>query len=268
MNWIQGEDLAEQLYGDDWASKVRDVSDALFTDYVVAEPIGLADDYDIQNSINTNLDLGAVLYKRGLVENSFRKYILPEKTEILSYVDTGYTASSTLNIYELISWYEKQEIASNLVYEHTFQWSGALKTRALNYVYPVSGSFRHKSIGFVEGADGHIEISYTNKLFPVGFISYPYAINNINSLNNEEFTYTFITSNQPNEVIAWYKKVAVELGWVIIDESAASFYGGGQFALLRNTDNQQLILKWGTGTSDIGTQFQVTYSPYAGFLVK
>lgn len=39
LRWVTTPELATQMYGKDWATKVDDLSDALFFDYVVGEPI-------------------------------------------------------------------------------------------------------------------------------------------------------------------------------------------------------------------------------------
>ncbi len=39
LRWIQSPSLATQLYGEDWAKNVHDLSDALFTNYTLGEPL-------------------------------------------------------------------------------------------------------------------------------------------------------------------------------------------------------------------------------------
>ena len=40
LRWVKTESLAKLLYGDTWNTQIDDVSDALFTNYTIGEPIG------------------------------------------------------------------------------------------------------------------------------------------------------------------------------------------------------------------------------------
>lgn len=46
LRWIKTEELARQLFGDDWASQVADIPDTLFLDYKFGPDITSATDYD------------------------------------------------------------------------------------------------------------------------------------------------------------------------------------------------------------------------------
>jgi len=45
LRWIVGEDVATQLYGSDWATKVSDIPDAFFVNYRVGSPISQVSDF-------------------------------------------------------------------------------------------------------------------------------------------------------------------------------------------------------------------------------
>jgi uncharacterized protein YkwD len=45
LRWITSEDLAASYYGVNWNQEVRDVSDALFVNYTIGDPIDSLDDY-------------------------------------------------------------------------------------------------------------------------------------------------------------------------------------------------------------------------------
>jgi hypothetical protein len=39
LRWVKTQELAEALYGQNWAKQVEDVSDAFFFNYTIGEPI-------------------------------------------------------------------------------------------------------------------------------------------------------------------------------------------------------------------------------------
>lgn len=67
LHWIETEDLARQLYGEDWAKKVRDVSDALFTDYTIGIPFTSVDQHNVTEVTEGYKDPARGLYNRKFI---------------------------------------------------------------------------------------------------------------------------------------------------------------------------------------------------------
>lgn len=63
LRWISSESVAKSLYGLDWAKKVKDIPDYLFTNYTIGSPINSSNDFNPTNvtnaatSINTDKKL-------------------------------------------------------------------------------------------------------------------------------------------------------------------------------------------------------------------
>jgi len=55
LRWITTEEIAEELYGENWASYVDDLPDVFFRDYDIGSPIESADDYDKETEMATDL---------------------------------------------------------------------------------------------------------------------------------------------------------------------------------------------------------------------
>lgn len=57
LRWIKTEALASALYGADWNTKIDDVPDGFFTNYIIGEPIEAAMDYNIEAAKNFSPDI-------------------------------------------------------------------------------------------------------------------------------------------------------------------------------------------------------------------
>ncbi|MBD3251867.1 hypothetical protein GF380_05465, partial [Candidatus Uhrbacteria bacterium] len=57
LRWVTSEQIAKELYGTDWATRVHDVPDAFFVDYEIGNPILSSLDYNPNWSIYQNADL-------------------------------------------------------------------------------------------------------------------------------------------------------------------------------------------------------------------
>jgi hypothetical protein len=61
LRWIKTEQIAKELYGDNWANLVEDVPDAFFVNYQMGEPIELSSDFNplLAQTVNSiNIDKG------------------------------------------------------------------------------------------------------------------------------------------------------------------------------------------------------------------
>lgn len=52
LRWVTTETMAKVLYGDDWNTKIDDISDAFYTNYTFGNDITGPSDYDTQNELN------------------------------------------------------------------------------------------------------------------------------------------------------------------------------------------------------------------------
>lgn len=53
LRWIESEEVAKQLYGDDWRSQVDDLPDAFFTNYKFGMDIKSASDFSVKDELTT-----------------------------------------------------------------------------------------------------------------------------------------------------------------------------------------------------------------------
>jgi len=59
LHWIETEELARELYGDQWNMLVDDLPDAFFANYRIGSSISNASDYDPEEEINRINNIGA-----------------------------------------------------------------------------------------------------------------------------------------------------------------------------------------------------------------
>jgi len=64
LRWVKTEDMAQQLYGEDWASKVIDIDDAFLGNYKKGEVIDQLSDYNANYQINQALSID---FDKGLI---------------------------------------------------------------------------------------------------------------------------------------------------------------------------------------------------------
>lgn len=57
LRWVETEQLAIALYGDNWANTVHDLPDAFFSNYRLGASIYLLNDYNVQNTLNAVGDI-------------------------------------------------------------------------------------------------------------------------------------------------------------------------------------------------------------------
>lgn len=55
LRWVKTEDVARGLYGDDWNTKVDDISDAFFTDYTFGPDIDLASSFSLEAELQSRV---------------------------------------------------------------------------------------------------------------------------------------------------------------------------------------------------------------------
>ncbi len=58
LRWIESEDIAADLYGGDWNTKIDDIPDAYFANYVVGQPIDVISDYVLNDVLSNTTDIG------------------------------------------------------------------------------------------------------------------------------------------------------------------------------------------------------------------
>ncbi len=54
LRWVKTEDVARALYGEDWNTKIDDISDVFYTDYTFGPDIDLASQYSVTNQLQIN----------------------------------------------------------------------------------------------------------------------------------------------------------------------------------------------------------------------
>jgi len=62
LKWVSSEDIAVELFGDNWSTKIDDLPDVFFFSYTILDPIEVEDDYNIHNELTRaqtiNIDKG------------------------------------------------------------------------------------------------------------------------------------------------------------------------------------------------------------------
>jgi hypothetical protein len=53
LRWVRTEDVARNLYGDDWNKKIDDISDAFYSNYVFGASVSSTNDYSVSDALSS-----------------------------------------------------------------------------------------------------------------------------------------------------------------------------------------------------------------------
>jgi hypothetical protein len=222
LRWIANEDVAKSVYGDDWAKKVRDVSDALFLNYEMGEV------YDTIKEETDALvtDLAASRLKHpnySSILNNFidsknigniTSFLHPENIMVISTVKTGYTASTTLSLEEAVNFFTSNSGDWQLRYDYTHNHASGT-ARLMNYTKThTDKTFSHRSL-FIsnETGDQFCELMFQEITYPKDYLAYPNAATFEYAMGDNDLRHVAITNVSKNEISDWYKTVGETVGW-------------------------------------------------------
>ncbi len=219
LQWIQTEQDAVAVYGADWAKQVRDVSDALFMDYKIEEPVTDVAEYneDWKTLVKIAYPYYASVLKSFLIDadkGNIDDFVHPAGIVVIDVTKHGYSASSTLSMDELYNFF-KAESADWQMQMDYFHGHASGTARLLNFSKAVGDSFAHRSVIIAneDKPDSSREIMFNEITFPKGYLSYPGAVS-FNYLKGDyDVEQAFLTNASKDEVENWYKAVGSTFGW-------------------------------------------------------
>jgi hypothetical protein len=226
LRWLPSEADAVAMYGAEWAKEVRDVSDALFIDYRLGEPMNtstLSDMLPLATQLRYR-EIGDALKKMSPKEpaplETFLRY--PSILAASSQTAHGYTATTTEPLESLKSFYMNQSTDWDLLYEDFVQSSFG-DGYILNYGQTRAERFAHRSIAIsvVSSTNAFPTVEFLESEFPDGFIAYPRLVTSELDEGPRMLFQQGITKDHLDEIVPWYKEIAAERGWELIKESDA-----------------------------------------------
>ena len=227
LRWLANEDVAKALYGDEWAKEVRDVSDAFFLNYEMGEIYDTIEgDAD---AVLTVLSAARLKYNNySSILNNFisnknigniDSFLHPENITIVSIGKTGYMASTTLSLDEVVNYFVSNSGDWQLRFDHAFQYAtGTLRMmnyRMMNYSKThADNTFSHRSVLVTSQADNsYRELSFQEITYPKGYLAYPNATTFDYVEGDSDLRHTVITNSTKDEVVNWYSTVSKDNGW-------------------------------------------------------
>jgi len=97
LRWVMTESAAAGLYGSDWNTKVHDVADTFFTNYLVGSAIGMPTDYDMDGELGIT-SIGADIRPSGYVPPTLPTSPVAPSDAIGASITVGLSSSqATLN---------------------------------------------------------------------------------------------------------------------------------------------------------------------------
>ena len=184
LRWLANEDVAKALYGSEWAKAVRDVSDAFFLNYEMGET------YDV---IESSPDANAAVLSTAKMKNNTYSSILnnlidnknignidsflhPDNMTVVSTSKTGYTASTTASLDEVINYFASRSGDWQLRFDYSHNYTSGT-ARLINYTKThADNTFSHRSVLVAdENVNQYRELSVQEITYPKGYLLYPNA---------------------------------------------------------------------------------------------
>lgn len=223
LRWIPDEPTAELLYGPEWARQVRDVSDALFTDYRPGEPMSDTTDFTPFMPLYYS-DIAAALRRMNRPEPApLDRFVLhPSIVEATRPEPYGYSASTTESPEQVRAYYLAQSDGWDLLYDDYLETSfgdGYL----MNLGQTRDGRFAHRSIAVSASTstDARTLVEYIEAEFPSGYVAYPRMSTAELHLDSRIQYQHGLTTDDLSDIVRWYKDAATTHGWELVSESEA-----------------------------------------------
>ncbi len=222
LQWVQTEADAIRLYGEGWAKEVRDVSDALFLDYEMGEPLSdpemLNENYKTIASATYAYYAGVLTYLIKQSETgSLDSFVHPDAMTGLDVGEYGYSASTTYTTQEMEQFFKNasQDWTLQTDYLHGYASGTA---RLLNFSKTMGDSFAHRSVIITDEIDkDYRELLFTEIVYPKGYMAYPGAVTFEYLQGDYDVQHAFIAIANQSEVQNWYSAVGTTNGWKSVE---------------------------------------------------
>lgn len=224
LRWIPSEAVAEAMYGFDWATKVRDISDALFIDYRIGEPVP-SDTNDDLLPFGVSLSYGQISQalrrmnraEPATLDQFIRHPSITEATKLHAY---GYSASTTEPMESIRAYYLAQSSGWDLLFDDYLETSFG-NGYLMNLGQARNGRFAHRSIAVSvsSSTESRTAVELLEAEFPDGYIAYPRMATADLHLNARHVFQHGLTTDSLEDIVRWYKDTASDRGWELVDES-------------------------------------------------
>ncbi len=224
LRWIPSEQVAAAMYGSDWAQKVRDVSDALFVDYRIGEPIptDTADDLLPFSAILSYGKINQALRRMNMAEPATLDQFIrhPSITEATKLGPYGYAASTTEPMESVRAYYLEQSSGWDRLYDDFLETSFG-NGYLMNLGQARNGRFAHRSmaVSVTSSTDPHTVVELLEVEFPAGYLTYPRMSTAEVHMDSRMLFQHGLTKDRLENVVGWYKDAAAARGWELVDES-------------------------------------------------
>ncbi|MCR4256277.1 MAG: hypothetical protein NUW08_01080, partial [Candidatus Uhrbacteria bacterium] len=224
LRWIPSETIAAAMYGPDWSTQVRDVSDALFVDYRLGEPLPSDTDDDLL-TFSTSLTYGNIgqalrrMNRAGpaSLEQFIRHPSITEVTKLHAY---GYSASTTEPMESIRAYYLAQSSGWDLLFDDYLETSFG-NGYLMNLGQTRDGRFAHRSIAVSvsSSTESRTAVELLEAEFPDGYIAYPRMSTADLHLDARHVFQHGLTTDSLEDIVRWYKDTTFARGWELVDES-------------------------------------------------
>lgn len=223
LRWIPSEEIAAGMYGADWTTRVRDIPDALFVDYLLGEPIPS----EIQDSLPfvTAASYGDISYALRRMNRagpaSLEQFIRhPSITEATKLEPYGYAASTTEPLGSVRAYYAAESSGWDFLYDDFLETSfgdGYL----MNFGQTRNGRFAHRSIAVSASSstESRTAVELLEAEFPDGYIAYPRMSTAELHIDARQLFQQGLTTDSLEDIVRWYKITSSARGWELMDES-------------------------------------------------
>ncbi len=223
LRWIPTEAVAEAMYGSDWATKVRDVSDALFIDYRLGEPIPDETNDDLlpfAASLSYGTFSQALRRMNQAPSASFESFLrYPGLSQPAKLTANGYSASTTDPMEAVRSYYFSQAGGWELLYQDYLDTSFG-SGHLLNFGRSRDGRFAHRSVAVsVASSTDYTVVEFFEADFPDGYLAYPRMTTAELHVDARTVFQHGLTLDPLSDIVAWYKTTAAARGWELVSES-------------------------------------------------
>lgn len=224
LRWVPSEAVADAMYGPDWAKKVRDVSDALFVDYRLGEPIPSETNDDLL-PFSVSLSYGNISHALRRINRAepapldrfIRHPSITEATKLHAY---GYSASTTEPMESIRAYYLAQSPGWDLLFDDYLETSFG-NGYLMNLGQARNGRFAHRSIAVSvsSSTESRTAVELLEAEFPDGYIAYPRMSTAELHLDAQHVFQHGLTTDSLEDIVRWYKNTASDRGWELVEES-------------------------------------------------
>jgi len=219
LQWIQSEQDAIAIYGAEWAKEVRDVSDALFMDYKITDPLSYTEENNDtwKSAVRLIYPYYATVLKEFIADKDtgdIANFVHPDGAQVIEAIKYGYSASSTSSMDDLYNFFKINSTDWTIQMDY-FHGHSSGTARLLNFSKTVGDTFAHRSVIITDEdkPDSTREILFREITFPKGYLSYPGAVTFNYMKGDFDVEQAFITNVSKDELENWYETVGATAGW-------------------------------------------------------